>query len=93
MKILIMLILIPTELHQEPQFYVDFSPVVTKVLTLHVFNSFKIDPSLESPSSKIYKNIWMWSWATSSKWPYLSRVVGQEDLQKSLPTSSILRFW
>jgi len=36
--------------------------------------------------------VWMWSWATCSKWPYLSKDFGQDDLQRSLPTSAILWF-
>ena len=36
------------------------------------------------------KAIWTWSWATMSKWLCLSRGVGSDDLQRSLPTSTIL---
>lgn len=32
------------------------------------------------------------SWATFSSWPYLSRGVGLDDLERSLPTSMILWF-
>lgn len=32
---------------------------------------------------------WTWSWTTCSKWLYLSRAIGQGDLQRSLPTSTI----
>ncbi|GAB0209608.1 mitochondrial enolase superfamily member 1 [Grus japonensis] len=38
----------------------------------------------------VYK--YLRSWATSSRWPCLSRA-GPDDLQRSLPTSTILRFF
>lgn len=34
-----------------------------------------------------------WSWTTSSHLPYLSKGVGPDELQKSLPTPPILWFW
>jgi len=36
--------------------------------------------------------IWEWSWATGSTWPCLSRVVGADDLQRSVPTPTIQSF-
>ena len=39
---------------------------------------------------KYSKAIWTCSWATSSRRPCLSRGAGSDDLQRSLPTSTIL---
>lgn len=36
---------------------------------------------------------WTWSWVTSSRWSCLSRKLGPDDLQKSIPTSTILWFF
>jgi len=36
------------------------------------------------------KAVWTWSWAAGSGCPHLSRGVGQDDSQRSLPTSAIL---
>jgi len=36
------------------------------------------------------KAFWIWSWATSSRWLYLSRGVGPDGLQGSIATSAIL---
>ena len=38
------------------------------------------------------KAVWTWSWVTGCRWSCLSSGVGPDDLQKSLPTSSILWF-
>ena len=45
---------------------------------------------VESPSFKIFKSCLDMVWATGSRWSYLSRGVGPNDLQRSLPTSTIL---
>lgn len=47
---------------------------------------------VESPSLEISKGIWTWCWASCSKWPFLTREVGPDDLQWSLQASCILWF-
>lgn len=39
------------------------------------------------------KAVRTWSWVTISSWPCLSRRVGPDGLQRSLPASTILWFW
>lgn len=44
------------------------------------------------PPWRSSKATWTWSWATCSRCPFLSRKVGPDDFQKSLPTSTFLQF-
>ena len=37
-----------------------------------------------------FEALWTWSWATCYRWSYLSRDVGPDDLQRSVPTPNIL---
>ena len=45
---------------------------------------------VESHSVEIFKSCLDRFWATSFRWPFLSRMVGPDDLQRSLQTSAIL---
>lgn len=47
---------------------------------------------VESPSVELFQTHLDMVLATSSGWPWLSRVVGLDDLQRCLPTSAILWF-
>lgn len=38
----------------------------------------------------IKKTTWTSFWATESRWPFLSRKVGSDDVQSSIPTSATL---
>lgn len=46
--------------------------------------------AVKSLSLEVFKTYWTWPWAISSRWPYLSSGAGQGDLQRSLPTATIL---
>ena len=37
-----------------------------------------------------YKPEWTQSWVPGSRWPCLRRVAGLDDLQRTLPTSTLL---
>lgn len=41
-------------------------------------------------SWRYLKATWTWSWTTGSRWSSLSRKLGPGDLQKSIPTATIL---
>lgn len=47
-------------------------------------------PRVESPSLEIFQSCLDKGWATGSRWAYLSRGTREDDLQKSLSTSTRL---
>lgn len=50
-----------------------------------------ISPCIIYPQPWRYpKAIWTWSWAAGSKWPWLRRKVGTNDIWRSLPASTLI---